>query len=359
MRKAINWLKKYFIPHEDNDHRPHFLRVEAALGILSFILFIEGIFLIQTFIVLPFSDFFAAIVPQALVDLSNQNRQENALAALRVNLFLQNAAQMKAEDMAAKGYFSHNSPAGDTPWDWIEKAGYKFNYAGENLAVNFFDSSDAVKAWMASPGHRANILSKNYTEIGVGWALGRYEGREAVFIVQMFGAPAAASAGSAAPLVAQPFLPAAQPPVAGATAPKPQKPVAPPAPPTGGNNEKPVTKPAPVAKKDTEIVSEKSNISTSSPQTLAADLENNVLPPQSHLVQTAKVLQPLSTPHKSVNFLYLVLATIIFLAIVLKIFIKISVQHHALVVNGVALLIIIASALAVNNYLVTARAAVF
>ncbi|MBI3638379.1 CAP domain-containing protein, partial [Candidatus Wolfebacteria bacterium] len=62
-------------------------------------------------------------------------------------------------------------------------------YAGENLAVNFFDSEDAVNAWMKSITHRENILNTNFKEIGIGVAKGNYNGKESIFVVQLFGSP--------------------------------------------------------------------------------------------------------------------------------------------------------------------------
>jgi hypothetical protein len=104
------------------------------------------------------------------------------------------AAQAKADDMAAKGYFSHTGPDGKEPWAWIKEAGYSYQYAGENLAVRFTDSADVVNAWMASPTHRANIVKPAYTEIGVGIAQGEFQGQPATYVVQYFGAPRGAPA---------------------------------------------------------------------------------------------------------------------------------------------------------------------
>ena len=117
----------------------------------------------------------------------NEMRQDDGLPSLAVNQNLKNAAQAKAEDMAALGYFSHNTPDGRTPWQFMEGAGYDFSYAGENLAVDFFDVNTVTEAWMQSEGHRENILNVDFTETGVGVASGMYNGREVLFFVQMFG----------------------------------------------------------------------------------------------------------------------------------------------------------------------------
>lgn len=134
-------------------------------------------------------DSLSAIYAAVLVNLTNQNRAAANISELKVNLLLEKAAQMKADDMASKGYFAHNTPDGKTPWYWFRQAGYEYVYAGENLAVNFEDSEDVETAWMNSPGHFLNIMNPKFTEIGIATSTSIYKGREAVFVVQMFGAP--------------------------------------------------------------------------------------------------------------------------------------------------------------------------
>lgn len=139
------------------------------------------------------SDFLADIMPKVLIDLTNVNRGAYRIGYLSENQLLKEAAQRKADDMASKGYFAHNSPEGLTPWYWMENVGYDFLFAGENLAVNFSDSNDVVWAWMDSPGHRANILNDRFTEIGIATSRGFYKGQETTFVVQMFGLPKSSS----------------------------------------------------------------------------------------------------------------------------------------------------------------------
>ena len=134
-------------------------------------------------------DSLSAIYASVLVNLTNQNRAASNISQLTVSPILEKAAQMKADDMAAKSYFAHNTPDGKTPWYWFDKAGYKYIYAGENLAVNFEDSADVETAWMNSPGHFLNIMNPKFTEIGIATSTGIYKSRQAVFVVQLFGAP--------------------------------------------------------------------------------------------------------------------------------------------------------------------------
>ncbi len=182
-------LKDHFIPHEGNAYQPLFLRFRIAFGLLLFVLLLEGSYLLGTTYVLPKSANFAAIFASVLVEQTNEERIKESLGGLTVNPKLELAAKMKAEDMAQKGYFAHNSPDGKTPWYFIREAGYEYAAAGENLAVNFTDSRDVTEAWMRSPTHRANIMNGNYTEIGIATAMGTYKGKSAIFVVQEFGRP--------------------------------------------------------------------------------------------------------------------------------------------------------------------------
>jgi hypothetical protein len=136
----------------------------------------------------------AAVISSVLVELTNTDRLGGGLAVLSVNPVLVEVAQAKANDMAAKGYFAHTSPEGLTPWHWFKEGGYKFVYAGENLAVDFSESTDVERAWMQSPTHRANIVGTQFTEIGIATAQGTYQGRPTTFVVQVFATPAPAPA---------------------------------------------------------------------------------------------------------------------------------------------------------------------
>ncbi len=131
----------------------------------------------------------AAVSAAKVVSLTNAERTDEGLRTLERDALLDDAASMKAKDMAAKGYYAHVSPEGLTPMHWVEKAGYDYLIIGENLVVNRTDADQVVDAFMGSSGHRANILRKDFTEIGVGVANGIYKGKDATFTVQIFAAP--------------------------------------------------------------------------------------------------------------------------------------------------------------------------
>lgn len=125
---------------------------------------------------------------------TNESRKANGnLAPLRENNKLDFSAEKKLQDMFAKQYFEHISPAGVGINDLGKQIGYEYILIGENLALGNFDSDKAlVDAWMASPGHRANILNPKYTEIGVAVGQGVYEGRNVWMAVSHFGLPESA-----------------------------------------------------------------------------------------------------------------------------------------------------------------------
>lgn len=127
------------------------------------------------------------IAPQKVVDLANADRKEKGLGLLNENDKLANAAAMKAEDMVAKDYFAHTSSEGLTPWHWIEKENYDYNYAGENLAMDFVSADKMNRAWLESPTHRANIMNEKYKDIGVAVKEGSVNGHVTTVVVQMFG----------------------------------------------------------------------------------------------------------------------------------------------------------------------------
>lgn len=133
----------------------------------------------------------ATLDPVKVISITNDYRRQNGLTDLTLNSLLTTAANTKSKDMIDNQYFEHISPSGVTPSQLVTVSGYQFRSTGENLAMgDFTNEKELVDAWMASPGHRANILNKDYTEIGVDASLGNFEARETWFSVQEFGRPA-------------------------------------------------------------------------------------------------------------------------------------------------------------------------
>lgn len=104
-----------------------------------------------------------------VVRLVNEVRQQNGLQPLTENWELARVARYKSQDMRDNGYFSHNSPTYGTPFQMIQAFGLSYRTAGENIAMGYSSPQAVVNSWMASSGHRANILNTSYRQIGVGY----------------------------------------------------------------------------------------------------------------------------------------------------------------------------------------------
>ena len=100
-------------------------------------------------------------------NLINNQRKNNGLEPLKVDNEVQRVARIKAQDMVDNNYFSHTSPTYGSPFDMLKSFKISYKAAGENIAGNS-SNSEAVKAWMNSSGHRANILNATYNYTGIG-----------------------------------------------------------------------------------------------------------------------------------------------------------------------------------------------
>ncbi|WP_438351143.1 CAP domain-containing protein [Paenibacillus sp. FA6] len=113
-------------------------------------------------------------VTSQVVDLVNQERSKAGLKSLVIDAKLANMALDKAKDMNNNNYFAHQSPTFGSPFDMMKQYGISYSYAGENIAKGQKTPADVMQAWMNSEGHRANILSANFTTIGVGYYNGHW-----------------------------------------------------------------------------------------------------------------------------------------------------------------------------------------
>lgn len=191
MKKVHKALKHLIIPHHENDYKPHLFRELGIASILFVSVFLLGASAGSSFFIHK-TVLGASISSSVLIDYTNDSRIAYNEPPLVRNEKLDLAAQLKGEDMAKMGYFSHQSPEGISPWHWFSVAGYSFLFAGENLAVDFTESKEVQQAWLDSPTHRANLLNVKFKEIGIATVSGVYENNPTIYVVQMFGTPAKA-----------------------------------------------------------------------------------------------------------------------------------------------------------------------
>ncbi|CAM5714639.1 Stress protein OS=Streptomyces tendae OX=1932 GN=F3L20_21625 PE=4 SV=1 [Streptomyces tendae] len=119
-----------------------------------------------------------------VVELTNRERARAGLPPLSRDPLLGTAAQAHSADMVARDFYAHTAPDGSRPWDRAAAAGSRCRTVGENIACGQRSAAEVVRGWMNSPGHRANILEREFTRIGVGFAGG---GRAGTYWTQLFG----------------------------------------------------------------------------------------------------------------------------------------------------------------------------
>ena len=187
MDTLIASLRYYVTPHHTNNHRPALMHPTILSGLVVLLLCFQiSVRLIHR--ARPdILGFATNISIDQLIGFTNEQRGEQSLSTLTLSPTLSRAAEKKAKDMFEKGYWAHNAPDGATPWDFIHGEGYRYTYAGENLARDFSYSKDVVDAWMASPSHRDNLMRPEYQEIGFAVVNGTLNGSETTLVVQMFG----------------------------------------------------------------------------------------------------------------------------------------------------------------------------
>ncbi|MDA8611308.1 CAP domain-containing protein [Candidatus Pacebacteria bacterium] len=333
-------LKNYFIPHEGNDHKPHSLREKSIIYFLVIALVFELGFLSILFSPLAssFKDNLAAILPQVLVLATNEERQDRNLGMLNTNEKLVLAAQLKADDMAEREFFAHVNPDGNQPWYYIQQAGYEFDAAGENLAVNFIDSDDVHRAWMKSPTHKANIVQNKFTEIGIATSRGRYEGKDVIFVAQFFATPKTQETNikkqdtNNIQIAKTPTTP------------------------TPTDNDTKDQEEVVLAIPDTEIEDDSQILGaeTESEVEIYAEIEDS--PKEDDITEQSEEIDKFdklfSSPRSIITFVISLIFIIVALALILKVFIKINIQHKQLIVYGVLLILIAISMLIFNEQII-------
>lgn len=182
-----HFLHHLFIPRESNNHRAKVLHHDSLFVIIASFLLLFSLFATVHSAQPQVLGIATNISTQDLLNLTNQERAKAGVSPLIINSELTTAASQKATHMISHNYWAHIAPDGTTPWYFIRQSGYEYLYAGENLARGFTTAKATVDAWMASPTHRENMLSKNYKDIGFAVEIGNLTGSETTLIVEMFG----------------------------------------------------------------------------------------------------------------------------------------------------------------------------
>ena len=168
-----------------------------GISLIAVVAFGGAYFALTTFLVEQ-TALTATVIPTSVLALTNEDRAANGVPLLTESALLDKAAQMKANDMAAKGYFAHVDAQGHSPLYWLDQVGYKYQNVGENLGRNYADAQALETGWMNSPEHRANVLRPQFTEAGEGVSSGMYQGELTTFAVEIFATPVLSQAEATA-----------------------------------------------------------------------------------------------------------------------------------------------------------------
>jgi uncharacterized protein YkwD len=184
-------LREYFIPYEGNGHIPKIFQAKS-LGLIALSLILLKFSLVAyLFFIYPQDGGAEAVQESRILELINKDRQAQGLDTLQIDTVLSYSARLKAQDMANFGYFSHTSPDGKKPWDFVNRNNYPYALVGENLAMSFSSADSVHKALMASPSHQKNILNSKFSDIGLAISEAEIDGKKTSILVQIFSAKVA------------------------------------------------------------------------------------------------------------------------------------------------------------------------
>lgn len=185
----LKYLRHFFLPHPETHKKAHLISPVGIFVYIALFIILQVLLNLVNTISPGILGVTANIDYKEVIRLTNEERVKKGLPALRENANLNVAAYEKGKNMIEEQYWAHYSPSGKDPWGFILRAGYKYSYAGENLARNFNNANEAVVAWMNSPTHRDNILNSKYQDIGISVVHGNLNGEETTLIIQEFGTP--------------------------------------------------------------------------------------------------------------------------------------------------------------------------
>jgi len=185
-RNSFSIFHEYFIPSTRNDHRPKILRPRSLVYITILSTLIKVIVIGYLFFIYPNRAIMSEVVIKKIFELTNQSRQEAGLKPLVMNSVLSASAVAKANDMIADDYFAHYSPSGKKPWDWVSRSDYPYILVGENLAMNFATADGVHTALMNSPSHKKNIMNEKYKDLGLAMVTGKIDDKETNVLVELF-----------------------------------------------------------------------------------------------------------------------------------------------------------------------------
>lgn len=125
-----------------------------------------------------------------LLKITNEFRAVRGLPALAPIAALSDSAEIKSRDMAANNYFAHESPRKVSLPELMNQVGYRYEEAGENLAMGYASAESVLRAWIESPSHLAILSNPQFTEFGNAFIPGTFAEYRTIYVTEHFGRPA-------------------------------------------------------------------------------------------------------------------------------------------------------------------------
>lgn len=175
------------IPTAENDYSPKALHFKSLSAIVIFLIIFKVFITLFLFAIYPSFVYLSTDIYNQIIELTNKTRIEEGVPPLKINDFLNQAARNKAQDMVLNQYFAHDTPEGKKPWQWINKKEYDYTNAGENLAMNFTSAEMAHLALLQSKSHKKNIVNPKFKDIGAAVLTGEMNGKKTMVLVEIFG----------------------------------------------------------------------------------------------------------------------------------------------------------------------------
>ncbi len=189
IENALQVFHDYYIPHHGNNHKPKIFHTHSVHAIAFSLLALKLVLVAMVFSITPVGAWLSPEVENEMVSLTNQYRASLDEKPLVRNAYLDQIAQVRAQDMIDRNYFSHYTPDGKKPWEWVDAKVYNYDRFGENLAADFITAKAVLDAFKLSPSHDKNLRNPNYRDIGIATVSGQLDGRQTNIMVVFYASP--------------------------------------------------------------------------------------------------------------------------------------------------------------------------
>jgi|GEM_PF-3529272 len=186
LENLLHVFHDYYVPHRGNHHKPKIFHTHSVHVITFSLLALKLALVLMIFSTTPVGAWLSPLVEVEMVNLTNVYRIGLGEQPLKRNSYLDQVAQARAQDMINQNYFSHYSPDGKKPWQWVDSKQYNYDRFGENLAADFITAKVVFDAFKLSPSHDKNVRNPAYQDIGIATVSGTLDGRETNIMVVFY-----------------------------------------------------------------------------------------------------------------------------------------------------------------------------